>query len=93
VFTTKHISGLVFVRYIKDPMFCLYRATSTNSNEVSTKSFNFVSMGVFMALHSNISNLFNISTSYFPWLRKIFSGLWVFGESDVMTVEEVAILL
>jgi hypothetical protein len=40
------------------------------------RSFNFVSMGVFMDMHSNISNLFNISTAYFPWLRKILSRLY-----------------
>jgi hypothetical protein len=54
----------------------LYRVASTNSDKVSTRSFNFVSMVVFMALLSNISNLFNISTAYFPWLRKIFSRLY-----------------
>jgi hypothetical protein len=31
-------------------------------------------MGVFMDLHSNISNLFKISTAYFPWLSKILYG-------------------
>jgi hypothetical protein len=72
----KHISGLVFVRYINEPIICLYRVASTNSDEVSTRSFNFVSMDMFMDLHSNMSNLFSISTSYFPWLRKIFSRLY-----------------
>jgi hypothetical protein len=56
-------------------MICLYKVASTNSDEVSTRSFNFVSMAVFMDLDSNISNLFSISNAYFPWLRKIFSGL------------------
>jgi hypothetical protein len=56
-------------------MICLYSATSINSEEVSTSIFSFVSMGVFMDLHSNMSNLFRISTAYLPWLRKILSGL------------------
>ena len=30
-------------------------------------------MGVAMALHSNISNIFKISNAYFPWLRKSFT--------------------
>jgi hypothetical protein len=72
---TKHIFGLVFVRYINDPMIYLYNVASINSDEVSTNSFNFVSMGVFMDLHSNMSNLFRILTAYFPWLKKILSGL------------------
>jgi hypothetical protein len=75
MFTTKHISVLVFVSYINDPMICLYSIASINSDEVSTRSFNFVSMGVFMDFHSNISNLFSISTAYLPWLRKILSRL------------------
>jgi hypothetical protein len=58
----KHISGLVFIRYITEPIICLYRVASTNSDEVSTRSFNFVSMGVYMDLHFNMSNLFIIST-------------------------------
>jgi hypothetical protein len=76
VFATKQIYGLVFVRYINDPMIYLYSIASINSDEESTRSFNFVSMGVFMELHSNISNIFSISTAYFPWLRKILSRLY-----------------
>ena len=61
VFTTKHISSLLFVRYINEPIICLYKVASTNSNEVSTRSFNFVSMGVYMDLHFNMSSLFERS--------------------------------
>ena len=49
---------------------------STNSNEASSNNFKCVSVGVAMDLHSNMSNLFNISTAYFPWLRKIHSRLF-----------------
>jgi hypothetical protein len=50
-----------FVRYIIEPVICLNRVASTNSDEVSTKSFNFVSMGVYMDLHFNMSTLFNFN--------------------------------
>ena len=63
VFTTKHIFVMLFVRYINEPIICLYRVESTNFDEVSTKSFNFVSMGVYMDLHFNMSNLFIILTT------------------------------
>jgi hypothetical protein len=68
--------GLVFVRYISDPIIYLYSMASINSDEVLTNNFSFASMGVFMDLHSNMSNLFRISTAYFPWLRNILSGLY-----------------
>ena len=38
-------------------------------------SFRLVSMGVAMSLQSNISNIFNISTAYFPLFRNIPSRL------------------
>jgi hypothetical protein len=60
----KQMSGLVFVRYINDPIICLYSVASINSDEVLTNNFSFVSMGVFMGLHSNMSNLFKILTAY-----------------------------
>jgi hypothetical protein len=69
------MSGLVFVRYIRDQIIFLYNVASINYDEVSTNNFNFVSMGVFMGLHSNMSNLFKISTAYFHLLRKILSRL------------------
>ena len=72
----KHVFVLVFVKYINNPMIYLYNIASINYDEVSTTSFNFVSMCVFMDFHSNISNLFIISTAYFPWLRNIFYGLY-----------------
>jgi len=68
--------GLLFVRYISDPIIYLYSVASIKSDKVSTISFSFASMGVFMGLHSSMSNLFKISTVYFPWLRKILSGLY-----------------
>jgi hypothetical protein len=54
-------------------MLLHHKVASTNSDEVSTRTFNFVSMGVYMDLHFNMSNLFSISTACFPYLRKIFS--------------------
>jgi hypothetical protein len=68
-------SGLVFVRYISDPIIYLYSVASINYDEVSANNFNFASMGVFMDFQSNMSNLFRILTTYFPWLRKILSRL------------------
>jgi hypothetical protein len=70
------MSGLVFIRYINNPIIYLYRVASIKTDEVSTNNFSFASMGVFMDLHSSMSNLFKISTVYFPWLRKILSGLY-----------------
>jgi hypothetical protein len=72
----KQMFGLVFIKYINDPIICLYSVASINSNEVSTNNFSFAYMGVFMDLHSNMSNLFRILTAYFPWLRKLLSGLY-----------------
>jgi hypothetical protein len=56
--------GLVFIRYINDPIIYLYSVVSIKSDEASTNSFSFASMGVFMDLHSSMSNLFKISTVY-----------------------------
>ena len=56
--------GLVFVKYISDPIIYLYSVASIKSDEVSTNNFNFVSMGVFMDLHSSMSNLFKILTMF-----------------------------
>ena len=47
--------------------------TYTNSDDSLDTTFKLVSMGVAMALQSNISNIFKISTTYFPWLRKVSS--------------------
>ena len=61
MFTAKHIFGLVFVRYITEPIICMYSVASINYDEVSTRSFNFVSMGVYMDLYFNMSTLFNFN--------------------------------
>ena len=71
---TKHISDLVLVKYISEPIFCLYKVASIVSNVSSFNKFKFVVIGVVMALQSGIPNLFIISTVYFPRFRKISSG-------------------
>jgi hypothetical protein len=76
VFTTKHISILVLTKYIKDLINYLYIVGSTKYEYESLKSFIFITIGVAMDLQSIILNLCRISTIYFPWLRKISSGLY-----------------
>ena len=68
VLTAKQISGLVLIKYIKDPINCLYIVRSTKSEfEVESLSFfTFVTIGVAMDLHSIMPNLLKISTVYFP---------------------------
>jgi hypothetical protein len=66
----KQMYGLVFVRYISDPIIYLYSVASINSNELLTNRFSFTSMGVFMGLHSNMSNLLKILTVYFPLVKE-----------------------
>ena len=61
----KQIYGLMFVRYIKDPIIWWYTVASTASDQASLNSFRFDAIGVVMALQSIILNLFRISTSYF----------------------------
>jgi hypothetical protein len=70
------IFGLVFVKYINGPIIFLCVVTSTISEEVSLNNFRFVTIGLGMDLRSIISNLFRISTTYFPWLRKISFGFY-----------------
>jgi hypothetical protein len=56
--------GLVFVKYINEPIIYLYKVTCTIFDEVSHNNFGFVVIGVVMDLQSIIPNLFRISTTY-----------------------------
>lgn len=74
----KQIFGLVFTRYIKDPISFLYIVVSTKSESeaISLSFFRFDTMGVVMDLQSIIPNLRKISIAYFPCERKISSDLY-----------------
>ena len=74
----KQIFDLVFTRYNKDPISCLYIVGSTKYEVevVSLKLFKFMTVGVSMNLQSIIPNLLNISIAYFPCERKISSYLY-----------------
>ena len=74
VFTTKHIYGLVFIKYINEPIICLYMMASTFPDVVSPNNFRFVVIGVVMDLQSIVPNLLKISTTYFSWLNIIPLG-------------------
>ena len=65
VFTIKHIFGLVFVRYINEPIIYRYIVASIVFDETSLNSLKFDAIGVAIALQSNILNLFRIPTAYF----------------------------
>ena len=77
-FTAKQIFGLVFVRFIKDPINWRYMVGSIKfeSEAESLNFFKFASIGVAMDLQSNIPNLFSIFMEYFPWPRKTFFCLY-----------------
>ena len=74
VFKIKHISCIVLVKYISEPIICLYKVTSTISEDSSFKRFKFFVIRVVISLQSIIPNLFRIYTTYFPWFRKISFG-------------------
>ena len=44
--------GLVFVKYINNPIICLYKVAFTISDEVSLNNLGFVGIGVVMDLQS-----------------------------------------
>ena len=50
VFTTKHISGLVFINYINEPTIYSYKVESTIFEVVSCNNLRFDTIGVIMAL-------------------------------------------
>ena len=70
------MSGLVFVRYIKDPIICRYIIASIVSDEASLNRFKFNAIGVAIAVQSIIPDLFGISTTYFPYPREIPSAFY-----------------
>ena len=74
MFTAKHISSLVLVKYISEPIIYLYKVPYTVFEESSFNIFKFVFIGVVIDLQSIIPNIFRIYTIYFPWFRKISSG-------------------
>ena len=59
------IIGLVWYRYLNDPIIFLYKVESTSFIKVSLTH---VSTGVETDLHFCILNLFNMSYVYFLWL-------------------------
>ena len=67
------MSILICFRYINEPIIYLYIMASTVSEEGSHNNFKFDAISLFIASQSNISNLFRISTAYFPWIRKVYS--------------------
>ena len=73
MFTTKHIYGLVLVKYIREPIIYLYKVASTTFEASTFNSFKLVFIRVVIALKYNIPNILKISTVYFPWFRKISS--------------------
>ena len=76
VFTAKHISCLIIVKYINKQFICPYMVASIISDEVSLNNFMLPTINVCMGLQSIISNLFKISRTYFPWSRKISFNLY-----------------
>lgn len=60
-------SGLVWQRYLNDPISILYYVGSTSYVFGSFVIYNLVSVDVEVALHSSISNLLSISLAYLLW--------------------------
>ena len=65
------ISGLLAVRYNKDPMIPLYMVWFTRESYSSAISLEFVPTGVSIGFESNILNFFSNSLMYFYWLIEI----------------------
>lgn len=70
VLTTKHISSQVLTKYIKQPISCLCRVWSINSESEAWRFFQLVIICVDMGLQASMWNLLRISTMYFPCLGK-----------------------
>jgi hypothetical protein len=76
LFTAYCMSCQARVKYIKDPISCLYKVGSTKSDPESESCsfFRLATIGVYILLQFIIPNLFNMSIACFPCDRKILFG-------------------